>query len=235
MPRFCSVFGCNSTYCRDEVVFHSFPREPKLAAQWVAAVKREHFKPTKASVLCSRHFRDNDYVRSPSFMRSLGLLPTKSARLKSDAVRSIFSHKRGASPPPTPAFAKKRKNEVCLGHGVSIPEAAFDHLMARPKDSVFVREACARIFSTAGLVGRSVTGAASNRTKDPKPSVDPEKYAALSGNCGDNSPVCLQQMFVIYDLSNYEEVNVRCIMTLITCHIKIVCIYLLNLHILIVS
>lgn len=72
-------------------------------------------------------------------------------------------------------------NEVCLGHGVCLPQATFVHLMTRPKDTVFVREACVRIFSTAGLVGRSVTGAASNRTKgDPKPSLDQEKYAALS-------------------------------------------------------
>ncbi|XP_077551756.1 uncharacterized protein LOC144165874 [Haemaphysalis longicornis] len=86
------------------------------------------------------------------------------------------------SPHPHTPLYEAVDNEVCLGHGVSIPEAAFGHLMARPKDSVFVREACVRIFSTAGLVGRSVTGAASNRTKkDPKPSVDPEKYAALSG------------------------------------------------------
>lgn len=63
-------------------------------------------------------------------------------------------------------------------------------------------------------------------------------FLLFPGNCGDSSPVCLQQeTFVIYDLSNYEEVNVRCIMTLllITCHIIIVCICLLNLDILIVS
>lgn len=89
--------------------------------------------------------------------------------------------------------------QVCLGHGVSIPEAAYDHLMARPKDSVFVREACVRIFSTAGLVGRSVTGAASNRTKkDPKPSLDPEKYAALSGKRSSIGNICTMLQALVH-------------------------------------
>ncbi|KAH7963455.1 hypothetical protein HPB52_021222 [Rhipicephalus sanguineus] len=71
--------------------------------------------------------------------------------------------------------------EVFLGNGVEISRAAFNHLMSRPKDSIFVREASVAIFSTAGLLGRSVTGSVSNRTKrDPKPALDSLKYEALS-------------------------------------------------------
>uniref|UniRef100_L7M1I6 BEN domain-containing protein n=1 Tax=Rhipicephalus pulchellus TaxID=72859 RepID=L7M1I6_RHIPC len=74
--------------------------------------------------------------------------------------------------------------EVFLGNGVKISKATFSHLMSRPKDSIFVREASVAIFSTAGLLGRSVTGSVSNRTKtDPKPALDNLKYEALSGMC----------------------------------------------------
>lgn len=74
---------------------------------------------------------------------------------------------------------------------MSIPEAAFDHMMACLKASVFVCEACVRIFSIVGPVGRSVTGAASNRTKkNPKPSVYPEKYAEFSGKHSSIGNIC---------------------------------------------
>ncbi|XP_049518693.1 uncharacterized protein LOC119441526 [Dermacentor silvarum] len=64
--------------------------------------------------------------------------------------------------------------------GVCLAKAAYDHLMQRPKDGIFVREACVQIFSTAGLMGKSVTGAASNRTKgEAKPALDAFKYDAL--------------------------------------------------------
>ncbi|KAK8766097.1 hypothetical protein V5799_007123 [Amblyomma americanum] len=72
-------------------------------------------------------------------------------------------------------------SKVFLGHGVSLTREGFNHLMSRQKDSVFVREACVQIFSTAGLVGKSITGNMCNRTKaDPKPPLDQQKYAALS-------------------------------------------------------
>lgn len=55
--------------------------------------------------------------------------------------------------------------------------------MGSRNDSVFVRDAATKIFSTAGLVGRSVTGRPSNRTKgDPKPPLDSVKLSALKGN-----------------------------------------------------
>ncbi|KAG0440526.1 hypothetical protein HPB47_016262 [Ixodes persulcatus] len=49
----------------------------------------------------------------------------------------------------------------------------FDDLMKKDKDSMFIREASVALFSTAGLLGRSVTGTSSNRTKStPKPALD---------------------------------------------------------------
>lgn len=71
-------------------------------------------------------------------------------------------------------------NEVLLGSGVLMKKSVYDHLMQRPKDGIFVREASVQIFSTAGLINRSVTGAASNRTKtEARPPLDPTKYGVL--------------------------------------------------------
>ncbi|XP_049514482.1 uncharacterized protein LOC125941389 [Dermacentor silvarum] len=71
-------------------------------------------------------------------------------------------------------------NEVFLGSGVWLQKSVYEHLMQRPKDGIFVREASVRIFSTAGLFNRSVTGAASNRTKaEAKPPLDATKYEVL--------------------------------------------------------
>lgn len=69
-----------------------------------------------------------------------------------------------------------------LGRGIAIPEGLYSRLMGTKSETRFVREAAVAIFSTAGLVGRSVTGAASNRTKgEAKPPLDKQKYAVLSG------------------------------------------------------
>ncbi|XP_049270338.1 uncharacterized protein LOC119388672 [Rhipicephalus sanguineus] len=71
--------------------------------------------------------------------------------------------------------------EVQLGRGIAVYEGVYSRLMSTKSETRFVREAAVAIFSTAGLVGRSVTGAASNRTKgEAKPPLDKEKYTVLS-------------------------------------------------------
>lgn len=111
MPTFCVAFGCTSTSGRDEVAFHKFPQDRDIAAKWVAAIQREDFEPTNASVVCSKHFRDSDYTRSPSLTKSLGV-PVKRARLNRGAVPSVFSYNTRVSPPPRPAYAKRRRKEI---------------------------------------------------------------------------------------------------------------------------
>ncbi|XP_075740327.1 uncharacterized protein LOC119181113 [Rhipicephalus microplus] len=71
--------------------------------------------------------------------------------------------------------------EVQMGRGIAIFEGVYSRLMSTKSKTRFLREAAVAIFSTAGLVGSSVTGAASNLTKgEMKPTLDKEKYTVLS-------------------------------------------------------
>ncbi|XP_037517600.1 BEN domain-containing protein 5 [Rhipicephalus sanguineus] len=45
-----------------------------------------------------------------------------------------------------------------LGNGVSIPQERWQHLMAQPKDSLFVREAAKAIWGVHNLYNSSITG-----------------------------------------------------------------------------
>lgn len=63
-------------------------KKPELLKLWIIAVRRENFAPTIHTVICSKHFTENDYLES-SKNKNL---------LKKDAVPSIFCFKKITQP-----------------------------------------------------------------------------------------------------------------------------------------
>ncbi|KAM7287687.1 hypothetical protein ISCGN_031378 [Ixodes scapularis] len=95
MPKYCAAEGCGNSVVRCETSAHTFPKDEKLCYLW-SRLARPSFPtwvPSKSDRLCSEHFRDEDYIRSPSALKSVHL-PTKHNRLNPGALPSVFSKKR---------------------------------------------------------------------------------------------------------------------------------------------
>lgn len=89
---------------------YRFPfRSRKMCEHWVRALKRKDFVPTRASLVCSDHFREEDYVSRPGLTKRM---------LKKDAVPSIFNFPvPGIRSPPSPYFeCSQNKKEKKLGN-----------------------------------------------------------------------------------------------------------------------
>ncbi|KAM3600440.1 uncharacterized protein V6R79_023576 [Siganus canaliculatus] len=58
MVQTCSAYGCKNRYHKEkDISFHKFPlARPDICGKWVAAMRRNNFKPTKYSNICSQHF-----------------------------------------------------------------------------------------------------------------------------------------------------------------------------------
>nr|XP_037276049.1 uncharacterized protein LOC119168885 isoform X1 [Rhipicephalus microplus]XP_037276050.1 uncharacterized protein LOC119168885 isoform X1 [Rhipicephalus microplus] len=71
--------------------------------------------------------------------------------------------------------------EVHRSKGIAVPKRLYNRPMGLKRQTRFVREAAVTIFYTAGQVSRSVTGAASNRSKgEAKFPKEKETYAVFS-------------------------------------------------------
>ena len=83
MVRYCAAFGC-STYDTPEnrsqgITFHYFPTDKEICEQWVKLLHRENFTPThRVSVLCSKHFRTEDFIVGTGIRKKLkkGVIPS---------------------------------------------------------------------------------------------------------------------------------------------------------------
>ncbi|XP_075735001.1 uncharacterized protein LOC142776042 isoform X2 [Rhipicephalus microplus] len=72
-------------------------------------------------------------------------------------------------------------SSVHRSKGIAVPKRLYNYPVGLKRRTHFVREAAVAIFYTAGLVGRSVTGAASNRSKgEAKSPLEKETYAVFS-------------------------------------------------------
>uniref|UniRef100_I3K437 THAP domain-containing protein 1 n=1 Tax=Oreochromis niloticus TaxID=8128 RepID=I3K437_ORENI len=82
MVQTCSAYGCKNRYHKDkDISFHKFPlARPDICCKWVAAMRRNNFKPTKYSNICSQHFTEDSFKRE-----------CNNRVLKESAVPSLFT------------------------------------------------------------------------------------------------------------------------------------------------
>lgn len=83
--QMCVAFGCSNRVGDFGLSFHQFPDDAIRKAQWINAVKRKDFVPSKYSKLCSKHFSEDDFISpSESFLKT----KFKRRLLKLEAVPS---------------------------------------------------------------------------------------------------------------------------------------------------
>ncbi|KAJ8910099.1 hypothetical protein NQ315_013236 [Exocentrus adspersus] len=84
MVKSCSAFGCQNEWTPNSTrIFHRFPVKNKDRLNlWLKAVRRQNFTPTANTVICSDHFKAEDYLES-SLRQTI---------LKCDAVPSVFEY-----------------------------------------------------------------------------------------------------------------------------------------------
>ncbi|XP_026745374.1 THAP domain-containing protein 3-like [Trichoplusia ni] len=54
--KWCGKHSKTSSYKKDGITFHRFPKIPELKEKWMNKINRENWFPTKYSAVCSRHF-----------------------------------------------------------------------------------------------------------------------------------------------------------------------------------
>ncbi|XP_029025762.1 THAP domain-containing protein 1 [Betta splendens] len=89
MVQTCSAYGCKNRYHKNnDISFHKFPlARPDICGKWVAAMRRNNFKPTKYSNICSQHFTKDSFKRE-----------CNNRVLKENAVPSLFSFNLSIKP-----------------------------------------------------------------------------------------------------------------------------------------
>uniref|UniRef100_A0A3Q3IUG1 THAP-type domain-containing protein n=1 Tax=Monopterus albus TaxID=43700 RepID=A0A3Q3IUG1_MONAL len=83
MPDFCAAFGCSNernTKTKEQgITFHRFPKDHVKRQTWTLALRRRDFVPNDRSVVCSSHFKAEDFDRTG-----------QTTRLREGVVPSVF-------------------------------------------------------------------------------------------------------------------------------------------------
>ena len=98
----CAVSLCNnrSKYCSNDIIFHAFPSDKKLAKQWLNLCKRKYIgkgQSLKYRRICSVHFTEDDYKRD--LKHELLKLPLRKRRfLSKNGIPSLHLPGKKISP-----------------------------------------------------------------------------------------------------------------------------------------
>ncbi|CAN7951069.1 unnamed protein product [Ixodes pacificus] len=120
MPTHCCVPQCSQRGPKDEeqnkVSYFGFPKDKELFKKWIVAIRRDegkHFKVTKSTKVCSKHFKDKDFL--PGYVNGRKFL-------KEGIVPSAFRF----SVPKVPRRKVQRRNTQPVSNPINMIAAAAD-------------------------------------------------------------------------------------------------------------
>ncbi|GBL93585.1 hypothetical protein AVEN_25593-1 [Araneus ventricosus] len=101
MPSICCAQGCKSNYSptTETIRVFKFPNKDDLKDQWLRKIPRKDFTPTASSVVCIKHFKNDDAIKEDILtlpdgcaeVRSVGTRSAQTAlsRLRSGHIKSL--------------------------------------------------------------------------------------------------------------------------------------------------
>uniref|UniRef100_A0A8C6P0D4 THAP-type domain-containing protein n=1 Tax=Nothobranchius furzeri TaxID=105023 RepID=A0A8C6P0D4_NOTFU len=114
MPEFCAAYSCSNRRTVESkargITFHKFPRKD-MRKKWERALRRKDFTATNTTVLCSEHFKPEDFDRTGQIVRLRdGVIPSIfSFPVKPQKVSLYGLH---------PTLHHSRSRNYCLQHGI---------------------------------------------------------------------------------------------------------------------
>ncbi|KAL4152882.1 hypothetical protein QTP88_000715 [Uroleucon formosanum] len=112
----CSVFGCNCNSSKNngpgKIYFYRFPRRdtsPDRFLKWTTFCKRKQFVPGKSSMICSKHFSNEDFNESDLLREKLMPNTKVVVRLKPRVFPTIFNTQNDISLPSTSSDSNRQE------------------------------------------------------------------------------------------------------------------------------
>ncbi|KAF3852626.1 hypothetical protein F7725_005981 [Dissostichus mawsoni] len=83
MPEHCAAYCCaNRRTIANRgrgITFHKFPKDKDMRKKWEVALRREGFTASESSVICSEHFKQDEFDRTGQIDSEMVLFPPSSA------------------------------------------------------------------------------------------------------------------------------------------------------------
>ncbi|KAK7144226.1 hypothetical protein R3I94_010597 [Phoxinus phoxinus] len=143
MPDCCAAYGCTNARSLQTrtrgITFHKFPKTEKIRKQWELALRRDGFVASDRTLLCSEHFRSEDFDRTGQTVRlkvgvvpSIFNFPAHIQRLV--ATRSATTSRRAEDNLPLDLSKKVPQPDVGAAgeRSLSCKRQATDHLYSLP-------------------------------------------------------------------------------------------------------
>ncbi|XP_034057963.1 THAP domain-containing protein 6-like [Gymnodraco acuticeps] len=129
MPEHCAAYCCANrrtiTNRGRGITFHKFPKDKDMRKKWEVALRREGFTASESSVICSEHFKQDEFDRTGQIVR-----------LRDGVIPSIFSfpvHLQRPEKGRTTSPSRKAEESLSVAPQDD-PEASTSHSQPQPND-----------------------------------------------------------------------------------------------------